>query len=135
MSRSTMGTGSLTSVVDDRTRELVRAAVERVAPGALDIIERETRKIYDNAHAKWPIGPHKAYRPGHSRDMLYWEVLIDGAVIRGRVWCTAEWSKYIKPKGLRGKSAFVELLRKPLRAARAPLTAELGRFVVAELGD
>ena len=121
-------------LVTDRTDELVRAAVDRVAPGAVDLIEDETRAIFDSARERWPVGPDKDYRPGHSRDALAWEVLIEGGTtIRGRVTNSAPWSKYIKPKGLRGRSAFVELLRKPLRARRKVIVQALGRFVVSTL--
>jgi hypothetical protein len=61
------------------------------------------------------------------------QVQPDGTTIRARVYCTAAWSKYIKPKGLGGKTAFVEYLRKPLLKLRKPLTAELGSLIVREM--
>jgi hypothetical protein len=134
MSRLRYGTGSLSVEVDDRTDQLVRAAVEKVAPGALQLIEREVREVFDNAKARWPVGPDKRYRTGHSRDMLGWDVVFDGTgLIRGRVYCTAEWSKYIAPKGLKGRYAFAEYLRKPMVAKTRPLVEALGHLVKSEL--
>jgi len=129
--------GNLTMLVDDGLERLVRDAIDKVAPGMLDLVESETRAVYDGAKGRWPVGPHKRERNGrHSKDELYHEVVIDTTqgLIRGRVWNEAPWSRYIKPKGLRGKSAFVELLRKPLQERAKVFVQNLGRFVVAELG-
>lgn len=129
--------GNLTMLVNDGLERLVRDALEKVAPGVLGIVEDETQAVYDHARKRWPIGPDKPERKGrHSRDELYHEVVIDTArgIIRGRVWNEAPWSRYIKPKGLRGKSAFVELLRKPLQSRQADIVTKLGRYVSAELG-
>ena len=136
MSRISYGRGSMSVVVDDQTADLVRRAIERVAPGMVARLEQVTEELYQSAHQRWPVGPDKPERKGvHSRDLLAREVQIqpDRTTIRARVYCTAAWSKYIKPKGLGGKTAFVEYLRKPLLKLRKPLTAELGSLIVREM--
>jgi hypothetical protein len=127
--------GSLSMVVDDQIDELVRNAVERVAPGLVDFIEGEIEPIYEEAKRQWPVGPDRRFRNGrHSRDELYSEIVIDGDTIRGRIWNTAPWAKYIRPKGLKGKSAFVVLLRTPLKRREKHIVAGLGRYVSATIG-
>ena len=133
MSRITYGTGDAYIEVNDTTAALVRAVADKVAPGAFQLIEDETRTIYDDAKRQWPVGPYKRYRPGHSRDFLFHEMSIRGDTIRGRVYCTADWSRYIKPKGLRGKTAYVVYLQRPIRKLRGPMLEQLGRFIVKEL--
>jgi len=127
MSRITYGTGSLSLVLDDQTAELVRRAVDEVAPGVLGKVEDAMRQVYGEAFAAWPVGPERRDRNGvHSRDRLGYEVRVDvDGTIRGRVFCTASWARYIKPKGLGGKSAFVWLLRRPFKRVVAPLNTEL----------
>jgi len=128
------GSGSATVEVEDRTPELVRAVVDRVAPGALDLIRVEVRRIHASAHSRWPVGRERKDRTYHSREALGWEVRIDNLeTLRGRVFNTAPWSRYIKPKGLKGKSAFVELLRKPLRERADHIVMQLGSLVRDEL--
>jgi hypothetical protein len=137
MSKLTYGKGDVSVVVDDKTAALVRAVIDRVAPGIYDIFEATVRKVNDDAVARWPVGPHKPERQGkHSRDMIGWEMQIDpdGMTIRGRVFCTAAWAKYIKPKGLAGKSAFVTYFRKPMQAASKPLVPKIARAIAAGLG-
>ena len=129
--------GSMTMLVDDGLERLVRDAIEKVAPGVLELVESETKAVYDGAKSRWPVGPDKRDRKGrHSKFELYHEVVIDTTkgLIRGRVWNEAPWSRYIKPKGLKGKSAFVELLRKPLQKRARVFVQQLGRYVSAELG-
>jgi len=130
--KTRIGSGSLSFVIEDRTEELVRAAVERAAPGAARVIEDEIGAIYESARARWPVGPEKRERKGrHSRDELVQELVVERDRIRGRIFNTAPWAKYIKPKGLKGKSAFVELLRKPLRARRDAVVRLLGQSIIA----
>jgi hypothetical protein len=129
--------GNLTMLVDDGLEQLVRDAIDKVAPGLLRLVEEETRAVYEGAKGKWPVGPERRDRNGrHSRDELYHEVVIDTTkgLIRGRVWNEAPWSRYIKPKGLRGKSAYVALLRKPLQDRAKVFVTQMGRYVSAELG-
>ena len=134
MSRITYGTGDAYIEVDDTTAALVRRVADKIAPGAFQLIEEETRTVYDDAKRQWPVGPYKKNRPGHSRDFLFHEMTVTVAgTIRGRVYCTAEWSRYIKPKGLRGKTAFVVYLQRPLRKLRDPILRQLARFIVKEL--
>jgi hypothetical protein len=132
MSRITFGKGNTSIVMDDTTANLVRRVVDDVAPGVMEALEREAEGLYQQAYAKWPVGPVKPERNGvHSRDTLGYDVQIDPGltVIRARVYCTAEWARYIKPKGMGGKSAFVEFLRKPVRLRAKILAKELGPII------
>lgn len=135
MSRVVYGTPSAFVVVEDDLERLIRDTVDSVAPGVVALMEAATYEIWQGARAQWPEGPNKPERNGrHSRDELYRDVLVspDGAV-RGRVWCTAEWARYIKPKGLKGKTAFVELLRKPAVKMGARLVAEVENLAIESL--
>jgi hypothetical protein len=113
MSKLTYGKGDVSVVVDDKTAALVRAVIDRVAPGIYDIFEATVRKVNDDAVARWPVGPHKPERQGkHSRDMIGWEMQIDPD----------------------GKSAFVTYFRKPMQAASKPLVPKIARAIAAGLG-
>lgn len=132
MSRIVYGTPSAFVEVDDALEKTIRDTIERVAPGVVDTMDATTYEIWQGAKAQWPVGPYKEHRNGrHSRDELYRDILVsaDGTV-RGRVWCTAEWARYIKPKGLGGKSAFVELLRKPTERMKPRLVEAIRNLVV-----
>ena len=134
MSRTRYTYGSASLDVDTGgLEELLRRAVEDVAPAVAERMGQTARELHDDAKSKWPVGPEKVKRKGrHSRDELGWEVVVDvrTGTIRARVFCTAEWARYIKPKGLRGKTAFIEYLRKPLAKARDPLVNDVRRIIV-----
>lgn len=136
MARITYGKGSMSVVVDDGTADLVRKAVEKVAPGLVRMIEDEMRQLHDAAKADWPVGPDKAERNNeHSRDKLGYEVQIDpsGDTIRGRVFNTAWWAKFIRPRGHRGKKAQIVFLRKPLLSRQRTIVDKMGPLVKAGL--
>lgn len=125
MAQYSFGQGDVRIVMDDGLAQMVERVLREVAPGVGELLEDTARELYDQAYARWPVGADRN-RP-HSRELLSWEMQIGvGAdTIRARVFCTAEYGKYIKPKGMGGKTAFVEFLRKPKDKAAKKLAAAL----------
>jgi hypothetical protein len=123
-----LGTGSVLFAVDDRMAAMVDRVVREAIPGVVERIERAAQELHDDAKAKWPVGPDKPWRrEGHSRDHLSWMVTVDPATgtITGRVRNTASWARFIKPKGLAGKTAMVVYLRVPLAKMKPSLIADV----------
>lgn len=121
MARLTLGSGSVSVTIDDGFSDLLRRALDHTIPGIVDRLEATADRIYYDAYNRWPV------KTGTSRAALGREVQIapDYSSIRARVYDTAPYAKYIKPKDLGGKSAFVELLRRPTEAAGAELVADI----------
>jgi hypothetical protein len=129
MGRLRFGTGGVRVVMDDTLDQLYRRAIERVAPGVLRRIEDATADVYASARAAWPV------KTGRSRDGLEHHVTVspDQTSVRGSITNPVKYARYIKAKKLDGKSAFVELLRKPLRARAADLAEVLAMEAVTGL--
>jgi hypothetical protein len=75
------GLSGLMAGLDDATREIVAQ------------VERETRQIYDDARAAWPVSPGEGV---HSRDGLAWRIDISREQISGRVEAPAAYARYIQ---------------------------------------
>lgn len=142
-----VGNGSIKVELDTHSAERARRLVDQIAPGVREALEREAKAVYDHAREEWPV------RTGVSRDGLRWGVVVspDLSSITGRVWDDVSYAKYVKARSARssyraaggapvglssiaGKSAFVELLRKPITARTKPLMVELAQIVGRRLG-
>jgi hypothetical protein len=123
------GTGGLRVTMSDELDQLYRRAIERVAPGVLRRIEDATADVFNAARAEWPV------KTGRSRDALEHHVTVspDQTSVRGSITNPVKYARYIRAKKLDGKSAFVELLRKPLRARAADLAEVLATEAVTGL--
>lgn len=113
--------------MDATLEELARRAVSRVAPGVLVRIDAAVDEVIADATARWPVAT------GRSKAGLvaYTSILPAGDRIQGTVMNPVEYAIYVKSSknGLGGRSAVVELLRKPIRARAAQLAGELGTTV------
>lgn len=125
MGRFRVGTGSIQAEVDVDTEALLRDVVDRSAPGVREALERAASDVYESARARWPV------RTGRSRDGLEWVIVVapDLSSIRASVINDVEYARYIKARNLQGKSAFVELLQKPIRARTDKLVSEIGPVI------
>lgn len=131
MTKLRFGDGSVTVEMSDELDRIYRAALEKLAPGLVGRITSATKAVFDNAVAQWPVVS------GRSKAGLQMSVQIssDQKVIRGRIWNDVEYARYVKPKGLDGKSAFVELLRKPMALASKELQPGLIEDAVQALRE
>lgn len=96
---------------------LVRRVADGVAPMALDRMGATAEQIADNARTDWPVSKRDD-RP-HSRDLIETgDAAGDGKVV-AFVLVPVDYAFYIKSykNGLKGKSPWQELLRKPGVAA------------------
>lgn len=131
--------GGVTVEIDDIGEELTRRAIERVAPGLQQRIRDAVEGVRRNAESEWPVGrtdlrylarhPEKRGRP-HSRDQFESEVAIERTgfssyEITGRITNRAEYWRFIRPNKLRGGSALVVYIRKPLERERDRIRDEL----------
>jgi hypothetical protein len=111
--------------VDDGTERLVRAALEQTAPAVSREIERRIAAVLAEARSEWPV------RTGASRDALVGGLrLPDSETLEGFVYDDVDYAYFIKGKRQGGKSTYVELVRKPMRAAAEGLVSDLGQVVV-----
>lgn len=126
------GTGSTTVTMDDEFEALVRRAVDEMLPGMTERLEATAARLESDARARWPV------RTGQSRDALGHEVRVaqDFGSIRARVYCSADYAKFIVSAKIRSGSgsAFVELMRRPTEAAALVLADELRTVTSRALG-
>ena len=94
----------------------IRDTIERLAPTLAKRLEDEVEELRADAEGQWPVSRRDKL---HSRAMFVHGLRIDGDTLSAYVRNNAEWAVYIKSyqNGLNGRSAVVELLRKPLKAA------------------
>lgn len=133
------GGGAITATVDDGIERMLRRVVSQVEPALLEELEAEVSDVYRSAVKRWYASrkPRTAKQPYHSRDRLAYhiEVIDGGTIIRGRVTNDAWWAKYVKPKTLYYRSAYVELLRKPMRKAGRRLASKMAKRAAEELNN
>lgn len=131
MARIVIGrSASVTASLDNGVERIYRRAIERVAPGLLDRLERELDDLEAGARDDWPV------KTGFSRGRLRSLVLVspDHTKLRGTLLNDAPYARFIKGRKLPGSgSAFVELMRKPLRARKAALAQVFGELAAREL--
>lgn len=113
----------------DTLEEDLRAAVDAFAPGLRQALEDEARRVLDAARARWPVAT------GVSRDGLVAGVEARGGALRGFVRNAVAHAIYVKSwkNGLGGRSAMVELLRKPVAEATPRLVERLGSLFALEV--
>ncbi|MEQ1565386.1 MAG: hypothetical protein ABMA64_07090 [Myxococcota bacterium] len=129
MGKLKFGSGGIRIEMDDVLDRMYRNALERVAPGVVDQIERATNEVFTEAVAEWPV------RTGTSRAGLEQHVTVtaEGDAVRGTITNAVAYSKFIRAKSLDGRSPLVELLRKPLRQRAGELSDDLAKMASAEL--
>lgn len=113
----------------DSLEEDLRAAVDAFAPGLRATLEAEARRVLTEARARWPVAT------GASRDGLVAGVEVQRGGLRGFVRNQVGHAVYVKSwkNGLAGRSAMVELLRKPVAEAAPRLAARLGELFRLEV--
>jgi hypothetical protein len=116
----------------------VASAVERVLRAAhgrvVERLERAADRIGVPAEARWPVGKERG-KP-HSRDLFERGLRLPRkGVLEAFVRNGASYAYYVRSMkgGLGGKSAFVELLRKPLRTEARMVADELADDLKAEI--
>lgn len=129
MGKILFGRGKTRIVMDDVLAQLTRNAIERLAPGALAKVEAARDRILHGAIDRSPV------KTGHFRSQFEGTLVVspDYSVIRASVYNFAKYARWVKGKNLGGKSAFVELLRKPLKAEVKRLVLELPADAVRAL--
>lgn len=123
MGKLSFGAGSVRIQMDDTLDRIYRRAIDKLAPGLLPAVETAIDDLHADAYAAWPV------KTGRSKEALehLTSVSPDNKVIRGTITDDVPYARFIKAKSLGGKSAFVELLRKPLRERAKELVKVLGR--------
>lgn len=123
--------------------KLIAAMIEKVAPRVAALVRSEVERIKRDAVAGWPVGRERG-RP-HSRDMFETTLVleVDGnryavvGAVRNRATNKegeAYW-RFIKANNLYGKSAIVELVRKPMSKARDRIELLLATEIPEVLGE
>lgn len=124
------GAGAASIEIGGHWAEQIRQAVDRLAPDLGATLEAEANKIRTDAVRRWPIGKdqiRKGKKLPHSIDLFWSGLRINPPFVEGFVSNSAPWFYYIRSMkgGLNGKSASVELVRKPMRKRAQPLAREL----------
>lgn len=115
--------------ISDTMEQLYRRSLDELAPGLLGTIETSLDAAFDAAVSAWPV------KTGRSKAGLTKQVRIEGdkTSILGTITDAVPYAKYIKARKLGGKSAFVELLRKPMKERASALAQVLGPLIVQTL--
>ena len=122
------GRGTMQVVVDDGTERIVRAALEQTAPVVVREVEERVDAVLAEARSQWPV------RTGQSRGGLVSGLrLPDAETVEGFVFNDVDYAYYIKGRAQGGKSTYVELVRKPMKAAAERLVQDLGEAIVDEI--
>jgi hypothetical protein len=128
----TFRAGDATVKMSDDLRRMVDHVARGVAPAAVAVLEAQVEDVASEARADWPVGNERtavAERGrAHSRDLVVDGVEVTSDGIRAFVGNGAEYARYIKSSknGLRGKSPWQELIRKPMLAAVVEVVDQLG---------
>jgi hypothetical protein len=119
-----VGTGGVRAEVDTPFGDDVGRLIDRVIPGAREVLQRNADEVLAEARARWPVDT------GASRDGLHGGVQVapDLSSIRGFVANSVPHAIYVMSwkGGLGGRSAMVELLRKPMNARTSAVVTEVG---------
>lgn len=129
MGKIFFGTGKTRLVMDDVLAQLTRNAIEKLAPGALGKVEAARDRILNGAIARAPV------KTGHFKEEFVGTLVVapDYSTIRASVYNFAKYARYVALVKQGGKNAFVELLRKPLKAEAKRLVLELPADAVRAL--
>lgn len=122
----TIGRGSMQVQIGGALEASIRRTIDRLAPGLGEVLEAEAQQLRDGAVERWPVGRDRG-RP-HSRDLFTNGLRITDKGVEAFVSNPAPYLYLIKSgkNGLNGKSASVELLRKPLKKAAARAAERCG---------
>jgi len=125
------GTARATIEMSDAMEQLYRRAIDQLAPGLLSTVEDALDDVFESAESSWPV------KTGRSKAGLRKQVRIEqgGGAIVGSITDAIPYAKYIKAKKLGGKSAFVELLRKPMQERAKALASVLSTQIVKTLTE
>jgi hypothetical protein len=117
--------------VSGHLEQAIRQTIQKLAPTVSRRMEDEAEEIRHEAEGRWPVGRERG-RP-HSRDLFEHGLRIDGSTLVAWVRNPADYLFYIKTykNGLGGKSAFQELLRKPLKAAAGDVARDCADEIAA----
>lgn len=111
--------------MDSTTHDMLAAAIDNLAPGVRERLEREARELYEEARAGWPV------KTGRSRDALQWGVRIpDDDSIESHVGVdpksdAVEYFHLIKGRKHRGKQTWRVLLQRPAQERARKLGEDL----------
>lgn len=121
MTKIVARTGGTTVEISPELAAFVDRMTRALAPTTRATMDRELRKVYDNAVDQWPV------KTGRSKAALEYGLAVESAdVVRGFVACDVGYARYIRSIKLPGTgSAFVELMRKPVAKAIEPITDAL----------
>lgn len=113
--------GGTTVEISPELAAFVDRLTKAAAPTTRATMDREIGRVYDNAVDQWPV------KTGRSKAALEHGIAVESAdVVRGFVACDVGYARYIKSLKLPGTgSAFVELLRKPMKKAVEPIVEAL----------
>lgn len=129
---TTVRVGAASVEVSADLQRHVDDTLRRLAPRTMARLGDTVEELLRYARSRWPV---RRYRSGqtrqpHSRDMLSTSVWLHSMdEVRARVHNAAPYAYYIRSMqaGLGGRSAYVELIRRPGEAAGEALADELAQ--------
>ena len=145
-------TGSLEGMSD----AIVQQWIERIEGETIAELTERVETVYADARDNWPQPGQPGYDSSRSRAASRWEgrtpfvrrrteessrdglrreVTMDGDVPVGRVWNDVSYAKFVKANSLGGRSAFVVLLRTPMRALGRKMARSLEKRITKALND
>jgi hypothetical protein len=129
-----LGKGASQVQVDRSVARTIEHVLDVAHKKIADRLARAADRIGVPAEARWPVGRERN-RP-HSADMFERGLRMPKAgVLEGFVQNTAKYAKYIRTMkgGLNGRSAMVELLRKPLKIEAKKVADDLAPELAAQI--
>ncbi len=114
-------TGGTTVELSDDLARWVDEWTRNLAPTTREVMDREIGRVHAEARASWPV------KTGRSRDALEYVIVVESPdMIRATLINTAPYAKWIVSLKLPGNgSAFVELMRKPMKKVLDPIADAL----------
>lgn len=134
-----MGRGTASTILDDAASAEILGLVDRMMPGAIEVLERAANELKANAVARWPVGAKvrqgvEKNRP-HSRDQFETVLQIqEGPKIKASLVNSTDYWYLIKSdqNGLEGGSAYRILVSTPAKGMAVKVGADVAA-VLAKL--